>query len=112
MTDSDGRLDRSEDPWRELRVAWLAQNPRQGWSWSDPGPWAGCVLVGDDVVAIAADLADQQAAVWWGRVDITAVRVGRSVLMLTTLGVMSPMSGSDRENLTTVATKRLAAAMS
>jgi hypothetical protein len=45
-------------------------------------------------------------------VDVIAVRVGRSVLMLMTAGVMSPVSDADRENLTTVATKRLAAAMS
>jgi hypothetical protein len=64
------------NPWRGLRVAWLAENPRQGTSWSDPGPYAGCVLVDDDVVVISADIGDYDAAVYWGRgrADVVMVR--------------------------------------
>jgi hypothetical protein len=57
-------------------VAWLAENPRQGQARSDPGPYAGCVLVGDAVVAIAEDLGDPENALHWGRAraDVVMIR--------------------------------------
>lgn len=69
------------NPWRDLRVAWLAENPRQGEAWSDPGPYAGCVLVDDVVVAISGDVGDFDAAVYWGRgrADVVMVRSAGAV---------------------------------
>lgn len=67
---------RADDPWRDLRVAWLAENPRQGQGRSDPGSYAGCVLVGESIVAIADELGDRSAALAWGRAraDIVMIR--------------------------------------
>ena len=64
------------NPWRDLRVAWLAENPRQGEARSDIGPYAGCVLVDEEVVAISADIGDYHAAVHWGRgrADVVMIR--------------------------------------
>ena len=69
-------IDRTNDPWRELRVAWLAENPRQGEAQSDAGSYAGCVLVGEQIVTIEADLGDTDAALTWGRAraDVVMIR--------------------------------------
>jgi hypothetical protein len=43
---------------------------------SRPGPYAGCVLVGEEVVALADDLGDADSALDWGRgrADVVMLR--------------------------------------
>lgn len=84
-------IDFADNPWRELRVAWLAENPRQGESRSDPGPYAGCVLVGEDVVEIADNLGDVDAALRWARAraDVVMIR-GAGEAVYASAGVATP----------------------
>lgn len=68
-------LDPADDPWRDLRVAWLAENPVNGQACSTPGSYAGCVVVGDEVVVIADDLGNKDSALAWGRARAEVVMI-------------------------------------
>jgi hypothetical protein len=67
---------------------------------------------GDESAAIRVAIPiESQGISLDAAVDLTAVRLGRSVLLLSTAGVINPMSDSDRENFTAMAAKSLTAAM-